>query len=57
MGPHLVVAPAKGVEAALLRAPGRRGGPRGFAFQFAMHALMRAVVLRAARRNPLMDDA
>ena len=56
MGALVVVARAKGIEPALLRAAGRRGGPRGLAFQVAMHAFVRAVVLRTRRRNPVMHD-
>jgi hypothetical protein len=57
MGALVVVALAKGIEPALLRAQGRRRGTGSLALEFPMHAFVRAVLLGMGRPDALMHDA
>jgi hypothetical protein len=52
-----IVLVPEGGEGALLPREIRCRGPRGFGFQRAMHALVRAVLLRRGGPNALMLDA
>ena len=55
--PHVVVGLPEGVEDPLLELRIRCRGLGDLRFQYPMHALMGAVLLRTRGRNALMDDA
>jgi hypothetical protein len=56
MGADLVIGPYERVEHPLLQVGIRGSGLGGLGLQYAMHALVGAVLLRTCRRNPLMYD-
>src|SRR5215813_13408189 len=56
MGSFVVVPLAKGIEAKLLRAETPRGGTGRLPLEFAMHALVGAVLLRTGGRDALVHD-